>query len=101
MSAAGSLRPGPDVVSSKVGDEVVLVDLRTDEILVLNRTAARIWELIAAGRDIGEARASLLAEFDVDGEELDRELCAFVSALRARALLAGESGAAPAGDTSA
>jgi len=32
----------PDTVATRVGDEVVLVDLKTDRIYTLNRTAARI-----------------------------------------------------------
>src|SRR5262245_2560464 len=81
------LRPGPDVVSSRVGDELVLVDLRTDDILVLNGTGARIWELMAAGHDAGAARQALLAEFAVGEDELERELDRFVRDLVARELL--------------
>jgi hypothetical protein len=93
------LRPGADVVSSRLGDEVVLVDLRTDDILVLNGTGARIWELLADGHDPGAAREILLAEFDVGEAELAREVERFVDQLRARELLvaapAPASGSAP------
>jgi len=88
--SAARLRPSPDVVSSRVGDEVVLVDLRTDEILVLNATGARIWELIADGHDEGDVRARLLQEFAVHPAELDREVSRFVGLLDERRLVARE-----------
>lgn len=41
--AEQSYQPNPDVVAQRVQDEVVLVNLRTNEIYTLNRTAARAW----------------------------------------------------------
>jgi hypothetical protein len=81
-----------EVVASRVGEEVVLVDLRTDEILVLNRTGARIWELVSAGHHLDQVRDRLLQEFTVDSTELDREMNRFIAVLRERGLVtrAGE-----------
>jgi PqqD family protein of HPr-rel-A system len=39
------LRQSTDVTSSDLDDEVVLYNLRTDQVHVLNATAAAIWEL--------------------------------------------------------
>jgi hypothetical protein len=86
-------RPSPEVVASRVGEEVVLVDLRTDEVLVLNRTGARIWELVAAGHDRAQVRALVLEEFAVDPPELDREMDRFVGLLGERGLVAPAEGA--------
>ena len=36
-----------DALATRVGDEIVLVDLKTDRVYSLNRTAARIWESCA------------------------------------------------------
>jgi hypothetical protein len=87
VSATSGWRSSPDVVASRVGDEVVLVDLATDEVLVLNRTAARIWELVAAGHDRDQVRARLLLEFAVEPAQLDRELDGLVRLLDARRLV--------------
>ncbi len=72
--AEQSYQPNPDVVAQRVQDEVVLVNLRTNEIYTLNRTAARAWELIAEGRDRSGVEAGLASEFGVDGAEAGDEL---------------------------
>ena len=69
-----SYQPNPDVVAQRVQDEVVLVNLRTNEIYTLNRTASRAWELIAEGRDRPGVEAGLAEEFSVDDSEIQGEL---------------------------
>ena len=80
--AEQSYQPNPDVVAQRVQDEVVLVNLRTNEIYTLNKTAARAWELIAEGRDRSGVEAGLSEEFSVDeakvGSELDSLLAELV-----------------------
>jgi hypothetical protein len=72
--AERSYQPNPDVVAQRVQDEVVLVNLRTNEIYTLNRTAARAWELIAEGRDRSGVEAGLADEFSVDEAQVGGEL---------------------------
>ena len=72
--AEQSYHPNPDVVAQRVQDEVVLVNLRTNEIYTLNRTAARAWELIAEGRDRPVVEAALVEEFSVEETEAQGEL---------------------------
>ena len=67
-------RPHPDVVSRRLDDEVVLVQLSTSQIYSLNDTAGRAWELLSAGHDRNELERTLLDEFDVSADELRREL---------------------------
>lgn len=63
-------RASPDALATRVGDEIVLVDLKTDHIYSLNRTAARIWELICADCDRVEVERRMLEEFDVTSDQL-------------------------------
>jgi len=63
-------RSSPDALATRVGDEIVLVDLKTDRIYSLNRTAARIWELVSADCDRAEVERRILAEFDVTPDQL-------------------------------
>jgi hypothetical protein len=60
------LRPNTEVVSRKLGDRLVVVNLRTNRIYELNSTASRIWELLEAGSDRTEIEETLLGEFDVE-----------------------------------
>ena len=80
--------PDPDVVSRRLADEVVLVNLRTNRIFALNRSAARFWELFDAGRPRAEIAETLVSEFEVEREHVDREIDGILSSLSAEGLVA-------------
>jgi Coenzyme PQQ synthesis protein D (PqqD) len=71
----------PDVVSQQVGDDLVLVHLKTNQIYSLNPTGSRFWELLTEGRSRAEIERTLHDEFDVEPEELGREIDALLSDL--------------------
>jgi coenzyme PQQ synthesis protein D (PqqD) len=75
MGNAGP-KPHPDVVWRRVGEEAVLVDLKTNRIYSLNDTGARLWELISAGHDRAAVETALIEEFDVEESELRRQVAA-------------------------
>ncbi len=85
--AEQSYQPNPDVVAQRVQDEVVLVNLRTNEIYTLNKTAARAWEMIAEGRDRSGVEAGLSEEFSVDEAEVGGELDSLVAELVEKELI--------------
>ena len=74
LAPGSTIRPDPSVLAKRVGDEVVLVHLETDRIFELNRTAAFLWETLAAGSTQAELEERLAQEFDVDRDELAREI---------------------------
>jgi len=80
-SPPGRFRPSPDALATRVGDEIVLVHTGTDQIYVLNRTGARLWELLCADRDRGEIERRLLDEFEVAPAELASEVEALIGSL--------------------
>lgn len=93
MSSAGEdpefqrLRRSEHVVSSRLGDVGLLVHLKTNQIFELNSTGLRVWELIGDGLEFEEVVGLLGSEFDVDLEQLRREVTDLVSALRREGLL--------------
>ena len=68
------VRPDPDVLVKRVGDEIVLVHLETNRIFELNRTAAFLWDALATGSTQAELEERLALEFDVERDELAREI---------------------------
>jgi hypothetical protein len=62
------------VLAKRVGDEIVLVHLETNRIFELNRTGAFLWEALAAGSTRVELEERLAEEYDVDRDELAREI---------------------------
>jgi hypothetical protein len=77
----------PDAVARRVGDQVVLVQLQTNRIYELNRTGARLWELLQGGADLEQACERMLAEFDVSEDELRNNVSEIVDELVAMRLL--------------
>lgn len=82
-----NLRPSKDVVSRRVGDDIVLVNLQSDEMYSLNSTGARAWELLGEGHDLEAIDATLADEYDVDLEEVRRERETLVDELKQRGLV--------------
>jgi hypothetical protein len=79
--------PNPDVVSRRLGDEIVLVHLKTNRIFSLSPTGARFWELLSDGRARPDIEAELLREYDVSPEEVSAEIDSLVRTLEAEQLL--------------
>lgn len=85
------IKADSDVVAERIGDEIVLVHMGSNEVFELSTTAARFWELAAAGEDLESIRRILLAEFDVSEEQLDREVDSFLDSAREKRLVHVES----------
>ena len=88
MPRVPSPQLSPDVVSRRLGDEVVLVHLGTNQIYRLNATAARWWELVEEGLDEPTVVQRLHEEFEVDPEEVRADIAATLDALCAAGLVA-------------
>jgi coenzyme PQQ synthesis protein D (PqqD) len=86
--AAVRFRPSPDALATRVGDEIVLVHTRTDQIYVLNRTGARIWELLCEDCDRDEVERRLAGEFEVPAGELTGQVDDLIASLTTGHLIA-------------
>ena len=86
-STPARFRSSPDALATRVGDEIVLVDLKTDRIYSLNRTAARIWELVCADCDRTEVERRMLEEFDVTPGQLAEAIDELVMSMTQDGLL--------------
>ena len=67
-------RPNPDVIGRRLEDRFVLVNLQTNRIYELNHTASVLWELLEAETEPPAVVPAMLERFDVDPDELRREL---------------------------
>ena len=67
-------RPSPDVIGRRLDDRFVVVNLRTNRIYELNRTAAVLWELLEAETDRSQLEPAMLERFDADPDEVRREI---------------------------
>lgn len=71
----------PDVMVRKVGEESVLLDLKTERYLGLDDVSSRFWDLLTSGEPIQSAYDKLLEEFEVEPERLRNDLDLFVQEL--------------------
>ena len=86
-SSDSAWRPDRDVVARSLGDQTILISLRTNRIYELNPTATRFWQLVEEGCDRSELRARMLAEYDVEPERLDAEIDALTRRFSEQGLL--------------
>jgi hypothetical protein len=84
------MKTNPNVLSRRLGDDVILFHLETDRFYELNGTAARFWELISAGHDSAQVRQQMLEEFEVKSEEFDAEAEAFLTSLKQEDLVSND-----------
>ena len=75
------LEPTDDVVGQRLGDETVLVHLKTNRIFELSRTGGRFWELLQSESDRTQIQNQLMGEFDVSEQELTDEVDGLISSL--------------------
>lgn len=76
----------PDIVSRKIADEVILVPIRQnvgdlESIYTLKEVGARIWELIDGKRKIYQIRDTILEEFDVTPQKIEKDLAKYIKEL--------------------
>jgi hypothetical protein len=69
----------PSIVSREVAGETILVPIRSnvgdlESIYTLNETAAYAWALIDGQHSLGQIRDQLVAGFEVDADEAQRDL---------------------------
>jgi SAM-dependent methyltransferase len=76
------------VVSRRVGNEVLLLDLSTGVYQALNETAARMWSLLQDGASIESIAATVAAEFDIDPQTAETDARALLAQLLAARLIA-------------
>jgi len=64
----------PDVLAQEVNDEIVLLDLNSEQYLGLNEVGARVWQLLEEGDNLKQIYKKLLEEYDVEQDLLKNDL---------------------------
>ena len=77
----------PQVMARLVGDETVILDLASGTYYGLDPVGARIWQLMAEGKPLGSVCETLVDEFDVSREMLERDVLHLAKELCAKGLV--------------
>ena len=87
ISTSSVVIAAKDQVSSDLGEEVVILNLKKGVYYGLDEVGARIWDLIQEPRAVREIRDLLLDEYDVEPERCERDLLALLEELAAEDLV--------------
>jgi hypothetical protein len=87
-----SYRSSTEVVKREIGNDTILVPIRKtaeelDSIYTVNDLAVRIWDLMDGKKTVAEIKQTILNEYDVTLEELDRDVEDFISKLLSERLI--------------
>ena len=79
-------RPTSDVVTRIVGDESVIVPIRShvadlDAVVTLNPVGARIWELLDGRRNLDAIVGTIVEEYEVEPEAARADVDEFIHSL--------------------
>lgn len=87
LSLAQRVNIAPEVLFRTVGDEAVLLNLKTELYLGLDPVGTRMWTVFQESGSLQEAFDRLLGEFDVDADRLRTDREEFLAQLQAQGLI--------------
>jgi Coenzyme PQQ synthesis protein D (PqqD) len=87
VSFSERVKVAPDVLCRVIGDEAVLVNLRTEMYLGLNPVGTRMWNALSGAASIQVAYDELLQEYEVEPARLRADLEEFIDQLRSQKLI--------------
>jgi hypothetical protein len=80
----------PQVTLKESDQEALLLDHNGEAYYELDEVGARLWQLLAANGDFGAAVVQMLTEYEVEEEELRRELLELLEDMAQADLVAWE-----------
>jgi hypothetical protein len=87
VSGGSTVVAAKDQVSSDLGGEVAILDLKAGVYYGLDAVGARIWSLIQEPRTVNEIRNILLEEYEVEPERCERDLLVLLQRLATEGLV--------------
>jgi hypothetical protein len=76
-----------DLSWRQVGDEIVVLDLRSNAYLSINQSGTALWGLLVDGSTPATMEARLVSDFGVDDDQARADVEAFVAMLDEQGLL--------------
>jgi len=77
----------PKVIFQKVNQEAVLLDMSSEQYYALNELGLRLWELVSEDENLDLAITRLLDEYDVDEDDLRRDILAWIDEMHSYGLV--------------
>ncbi|NTV62878.1 MAG: lasso peptide biosynthesis PqqD family chaperone [Oscillochloris sp.] len=87
INLAQIISAAPDQVSSDLGGEAVILNLKNGTYYGLNEIGAFIWQQIQQPQTVATLRDRLLAEYEVEPQQCESELLNLLSEMAAHDLI--------------
>jgi len=87
LSLTTTIKRNPELISSDVDGEKVMMNVENGEYFGLDSVGSRIWELIEKPTEVDKLIESLLKEFEVDRKECEADTLEFLNQLLEKKLL--------------
>ena len=87
IDLASTVVAAPEQVSSDLAGEAVILNLANGTYYGLNQVGARVWNLVQEPRLVSTIVATLMAEYEVDTAQCERDVALLLSELRAAGLI--------------
>lgn len=71
----------PEAMFQEIAGESVILDLSSASYFGLDEVGTRLWQLLQADSSLQAASEKLLSEYEVDGEQLERDLLTLIQQL--------------------
>lgn len=76
-----------DIVAREIGDEIVVLDMRSSKYLTVTGAGTRLFELLAAERTSEELVTVILDEYEVSRPVAECDVAAFLTDMRTAGLI--------------
>lgn len=76
-----------DVASSKIGDELALLEPETGQYFTLNQTGSAVWHFLSEPHSLDETIADVAGKFEVTAEQCKDDVEALITQLSEAGLI--------------
>ncbi len=87
MNKNQSITVSTEVLSQEVSGETVLLDMQSESYFGLDEVGTRIWQLLQEKDDLQAVFDAILGEYDVEADQLERDLKELLSGLEEAGLV--------------
>jgi hypothetical protein len=87
LTMGTEVRAAGGQISSDLGGEVVILDMKRSAYLGLEGAGARMWTLLQEGRSLRQVQETIVEEFEVDPQTCQRDLLKLVGELAESGLI--------------
>lgn len=93
IELSSTVRRSEDFLSTGADDDLVLLNLKSNHYIGLDTVGKRIWELLAAPRQVSDVCEQLCREFNGPAEQIHKDVLVFLNEMEREGLInAGEGG---------